>query len=248
MVKLAEVAHSCGAVIVMEDMTLPCLGNSAEELLEMISDDDKLRICFDTNHLFNNTHEEFVRLLGDKIVTVHLSDYTETGEKHWFPGEGIVDWPEIPKLLKSVGYNGVWLYELSLNGAKSADRGRPLTFRDFRRNADEIFAGKKPTVIAAHHRAAFPLWQVFDLREARDFLSKREYALYRQMVDAILDHSGTVENLESEEEFHKIWSLLLAEFVPSRAMGGLQNTPQKGKSVNSERSWPICLFAVNLNG
>lgn len=145
--KLAEVAHSCGAVIAMEDMTLPCLGNSAEELREMISVNDKLRICFDTNHLFNNTHEEFVRLLGDKIVTVHLSDYTETGEKHWFPGEGIVDWPQIPKLLKSVGYNGVWLYELSLNGAKSADRGRPLTLRDFRRNADEIFAGKKPTIV-----------------------------------------------------------------------------------------------------
>ena len=54
--------------------------------------------------------------------------------------------------------------------------------------------------------------------EARDFLSEREYALYRQMVDAILDHSGTVSGFESEEEFHKIWSLLLMEFVPARAM------------------------------
>lgn len=145
--KLAEVAHSCGAVIAMEDMTLRCLGNSAEELREMLAVNDKLRVCFDTNHLFGNTHEDFVRQLGDKIVTVHISDYTEDGEKHWFPGEGIVPWRSIPKLLQDAGYQGVWLYELSLNGAKSVDRGRPLTFRDFRRNADEIFAGKTPTVI-----------------------------------------------------------------------------------------------------
>lgn len=54
--------------------------------------------------------------------------------------------------------------------------------------------------------------------EAREFLSEREYDLYRKMVDALLDHSGTVNNFASEEEFHKIWSLLLMEFVPSRAM------------------------------
>ena len=91
--------------------------------------------------------EAFIREFGSKIITLHISDYTGDQERHWFPGEGIVNWPEIPKLLKSAGYNGVWMYELSLNGAKSVDRGRPLTFRDFRRNADEIFAGLKPTVI-----------------------------------------------------------------------------------------------------
>ena len=145
--KLAEVAHSCGAVIAMEDMVSSCLGNSVRELREMISVNDKLRICFDTNHLCNNTHEDFVRQLGDKIVTLHISDYIGTAERHWFPGEGVIDWPSIPKLLQTAGYRGVWLYELSLNGAKSVDRGRPLTFRDFRCNADEIFAGKTPTVI-----------------------------------------------------------------------------------------------------
>ena len=54
--------------------------------------------------------------------------------------------------------------------------------------------------------------------EAREFLSEREYDLYRKMVDALLDHSGTVNGFESEEEFHKIWSLLLMEFVPARGM------------------------------
>ena len=145
--KLAEIACRCGAVIAVEDMTLRCLGNSAEELRELISVNDKLRICFDTNHLFGNTHEDFARQLGDKIVTLHISDYAEDGEKHWFPGEGIVPWSSIPKLLQDAGYRGVWMYELSLNGAKSVDRGRPLTFADFRRNANEIFAGIRPTVI-----------------------------------------------------------------------------------------------------
>lgn len=145
--QLAEVAHSCGAVIAVEDMTQRCLGNSAEELAEIISVNDKLRICFDVNHLCNNTHRDFVRQLGDKIVTVHISDYNGVEEKHWFPGEGTNDWHEIYHLLQSIGYNGVWLYELSLDGAKMVDRGRPLTFQDFRRNADEIFTGQPLTVI-----------------------------------------------------------------------------------------------------
>lgn len=145
--QLAEIAAGCGAVIAVEDMTLRCLGNSAQELLEMISVNDKLRICFDTNHLLNNTHAEFVDLLGDKIVTLHISDYDHVAEKHWFPGEGANDWHEIYRLLQKIGYQGVWLYELSLAGAKMVDRGRPLTFADFRRNATEIFTGQPLTVI-----------------------------------------------------------------------------------------------------
>ena len=145
--KLAEAAHRYGAVIAVEDMTRPCLGNSAEELRELISVNDKLRVNFDMNHLFNNTHEEFAKLLGDKIISVHISDYDMAEERHWLPGEGSLDWPRITRLLWDIGYRGVWMYELSFTGRKMAERGRPLTFQDLRRNADEIFAGKNPSVI-----------------------------------------------------------------------------------------------------
>ena len=145
--KLAEVAARCGAALAVEDMVTSCIGCNLAEFGQILSANEKLRVCLDTNHLLTCSHEAFIREFGSKIITLHISDYTGEQERHWFPGEGIVDWPSIPKLLKAADYNGVWLYELSLNGAKSVDRGRPLTFRDFRRNADEIFAGKTPTVI-----------------------------------------------------------------------------------------------------
>ena len=145
--KLAEAAARCGAALAVEDMVTSCIGCNMDEFRQLLSADDRLRVCMDMNHLLTCTHEAFIREFGSKIITLHVSDYTGDQERHWFPGEGIIDWPTIPKLLHAAGYRGVWLYELSLNGAKSADRGRPLTFRDFRRNADEIFAGQKTTVI-----------------------------------------------------------------------------------------------------
>lgn len=137
---LAEYAHSHGAVIAVEDMRLDCLGNSADELLEMISVNDKLRVCFDVNHLFNNTHVEFIDKLKDKIVTVHISDYDHVEERHWLPGEGVINWHELYDKLIEVGYNGPWMYEVGM-GIHDR-RSRPLEFTDLYNNAMEIFSGK----------------------------------------------------------------------------------------------------------
>lgn len=147
--KLAEIAYREGAVIAVEDMILSCLGNSAEELSELISVNDKLRVCFDVNHLFNNSHKEFVQKLGSKIVHMHISDYDFIQERHWFPGEGNIDWPALYLALQEIGYKGVWNYEISLRGTKMAERGRALTWSDIYENAQEIFSGKQPHVIKA---------------------------------------------------------------------------------------------------
>lgn len=144
--KLAEAAAREGAVIAVEDMILSCLGNSAAELKELISVNDKLRVTFDVNHLFNDTHKEFVDILGDKIVHTHISDYDFVQERHWFPGEGKIDWPAVSAKFDEIGYEGVWMYELS-PGSVNDMRTRPLTVRDFYNNAQEIFAGKVPTRI-----------------------------------------------------------------------------------------------------
>ena len=146
---LAEVAHREGGVVAVEDMIRSCIGNSAQELKELISANDKLRVCFDVNHLFNNTHEEFISILGPKIVHTHISDYDFQDEKHWFPGEGSICWPAVYSALKKAGYSGVWNYEVGLTGAKMADRGRALTYHDVYSNAMEIFSGRDPSVIRA---------------------------------------------------------------------------------------------------
>ena len=143
---LAELAATEGAVIAVEDLPRSCLGNHAAELARLISVNDKLRVCFDTNHLLKEDPVDFIERIGHKIITLHVSDFDFINERHWLPGEGKLDWQAIYQKLLEKGYTGPWLYELGQKAPKTIDR-RPLTFIDYYRNAMEIFEGKQPTPI-----------------------------------------------------------------------------------------------------
>ena len=144
---LAEIAYKNGAVIAVEDLPRTCLGNTADEILALISANDKLRVCFDTNHLLIDTHTEFIKKLSDKIITLHVSDYDFIDEKHWLAGEGRIDWCSLISALRGTPYNGVWMYELGLSSPRTLTRSRDLEFDDFVKNANEIFDGNPLTVI-----------------------------------------------------------------------------------------------------
>ncbi len=145
--KLAEYGDSIDAVIAVEDLPRTCLGNSSAEILELIGVHNSLKVCFDTNHLLGEDNVDFINNIGSKIITTHVSDYDFVDEKHWLSGEGKVDWSALYSALNKVGYNGPWLYELGFRCPASMPRTRDLTCEDFAKNANEIFNGKKITVI-----------------------------------------------------------------------------------------------------
>ncbi len=112
--QLADVAERLGATLCVEDLPRTCLGHDVKEMVELVESDDRLKVCFDVNHLckeYGSTHKEFVEALGDKIYTVHMSDYDFIDEKHFFPGMGKINWNELVTLLEEVDYNGPFLYE-----------------------------------------------------------------------------------------------------------------------------------------
>lgn len=112
--QLAQVADEQGGVLAVEDLPRTCLGHTADEMLELLSVDDRLRVCFDVNHLltiYGTTHEEFVKRLGSKIVTTHMSDYDFADEKHFFPGMGMLNWKALVEALEQADYRGPFLYE-----------------------------------------------------------------------------------------------------------------------------------------
>ena len=145
--KLADIAEAHGAVIAVEDLPRSCLANTADELAEIVSADEKLRVCFDVNHLLQGTHADFLEKLGNKIVTLHISDYDFKDEKHWLPGEGDIDWQSLYQGLVKVGYDGMWLYELGQTPPRHLHRDRNLTFGDYVENAKTIFAGQTPVAL-----------------------------------------------------------------------------------------------------
>ena len=144
---LAQFAEKCGSVVAVEDLPRTCIGNSSDEILELLAAHKALKVCFDTNHLLGEDVCDFVRKVGKSIVTVHVSDYDFVDEKHWLPGEGKTDWYSLAAVLKNVGYNGVWMYEVPFENTTKIQRSRNLTCDDFVRNAKEIFEGKELTVV-----------------------------------------------------------------------------------------------------
>ncbi|MBO5897713.1 MAG: sugar phosphate isomerase/epimerase, partial [Clostridia bacterium] len=148
---LAEIAHREGAVMCVEDLPRTCLGRCSDDMLELLSVDDRLRVCFDTNHLLIEDNLTFIRRLGDKIVTTHVSDYDFVNERHWIPGEGKVDWQALIAALKEVGYNGVWMYEVGPQCPEHIIRDRDVTIADLALNAKELFAGQMPTRFSTPH-------------------------------------------------------------------------------------------------
>ena len=145
--KLAEIAAKYGSFIAVEDLPRSCLGNTTEEMLRLIGVNDKLKVCFDTNHLLKGDPVEFVDKIGSKIITLHVSDYDFVDEKHWLPYEGDLNWPKLVDALKRANYNGVWMYELRTETPKTMDRKRILTFEDIYKNGKDILNGKIPEII-----------------------------------------------------------------------------------------------------
>lgn len=145
--ELAEYAKQYGITVAVEDIPRTCLGNCSDEIKKLISKHPDLRVCFDTNHITIQDNAEFVREIGDKIITVHVSDYDFVDERHWIPFEGKNNWVKIVTALEEVGYAGPWMYEIGLKAPKTISRTRDLTLADMVENYRACVEKRKGPVI-----------------------------------------------------------------------------------------------------
>lgn len=115
---LAEVeerVRKYGYRIAIELLPRSCLGNTPEELLQIVEDfDDDFGFTFDINHMMDRIDEipNTVKLLGPRLFHLHISDYFGIDECHLLPGEGKIDWRAFLTALDEVGYKGCFNYEL----------------------------------------------------------------------------------------------------------------------------------------
>lgn len=142
--ELAEYASDLNCVIAVENLPRTCLGNCSKEILELSSVHKKLRVCCDTNHLLQESVNDFIYKIGDKIVTVHISDCDFINERHWLPGEGKIDWVAVISAFETIGYDGCWLYEVDFATPWSIKRNRDLNCTDFKNNYIDLMNKKYP--------------------------------------------------------------------------------------------------------
>lgn len=121
--RLAIAAKEIGAVLCIEDLPRTCPGRTADEIDYLTADIPNVGVCFDTNHLLIDTHDEFFEKVGDRIYTIHVADYDRVDEKHWppFHEKGVVDWEAFYNNLRKIGYKGVFMFEVSYKYATPAD-------------------------------------------------------------------------------------------------------------------------------
>lgn len=124
---LAEHAKSSGIKLAVEDLPRTCLGNCSDDMLYLLKDNPDLNVCFDTNHLLKQDNTEFINIVGDRIITLHVSDYDFIDERHQLPFTGKNNWKSVITALENAGYNGPWMYEVSRSKFN-------LTFEDLYNN------------------------------------------------------------------------------------------------------------------
>lgn len=146
LVRFAQLGEQCGVVLAVENLPRTCIGNCSDDIKKLISVDDRLKVCFDTNHLLIEDNAKFIQALGDKIITTHVSDYNFLNEQHWLPYEGLIDWKQLISLLEKVGYSGPFLYELGLIAPNTIKR-RELTYTDFRNNYLALINAQTPEIL-----------------------------------------------------------------------------------------------------
>ena len=109
--KLTTAADAVGMTLALENLPRTCLCRTSDEMRRFLDSIPTLRVCFDTNHSLLEDNLHYLRAVGDRVVTLHVSDYDRIDEKHWLPTEGTNDWNAILDTLEEIGYRGRFLYE-----------------------------------------------------------------------------------------------------------------------------------------
>jgi sugar phosphate isomerase/epimerase len=136
--EVAEMARANGVRAGVEPLPRTCLGRTVGEMAHLLEGlpAQHIGVCLDVNHA--NVGQDlvaFIQHLSQRIISLHISDNDGIDEKHWLPGEGVIDWPALIKALRAVGYEGPWMCEVGLGGFPLAERLQQLA-----ENQQQLFA------------------------------------------------------------------------------------------------------------
>ena len=99
-------------------------GGILEELLELCEQiaPEVLGICLDTSHCncVGLDIPETIRLCGDKIWALHISDNYGVHDDHLIPGYGEIEWGPVVAALRDIGYDRP--FNLEVPGARKGDQ------------------------------------------------------------------------------------------------------------------------------
>ncbi|MBQ8813212.1 MAG: sugar phosphate isomerase/epimerase [Lachnospiraceae bacterium] len=118
-----ELAERLGIGVAFENMSqIPGtpwrFGCTAEELVALADSfhSPAVGICWDFGHanLSRLDQPKELRLIGERLKTVHVADNLGVKDDHFIPFEGLVPWEEIMPILTEIGFSGHLVLEVRL--------------------------------------------------------------------------------------------------------------------------------------
>ena len=112
---IEEYAEGMNIRICLENLTR--IARDADGLLYVLSrlSPERFGICLDTGHLnlCGGGQREFILKAGRHLKALHIADNEGERDQHMMPfGKGSVDFKEVVKALKEIGYEGMFNYEI----------------------------------------------------------------------------------------------------------------------------------------
>lgn len=116
---LVEYARRLNVRLLME--TVPHKASNeryvpASEIIEFVVKypPEQLSVCLDINHSNLQEHlDDVISLLEKRLISIHVSDNDGISEKHWLPGQGIINFPSLLKSLRESGFKGFFVIEVN---------------------------------------------------------------------------------------------------------------------------------------
>ena len=135
--ELAEYINNKDITICLENLRphsaeeTELVDKNANDLLYIIDrvGSDKFGICLDTGHLnlTDKNQREFILKAGSKLKALHIANNEGVTDQHMMPySRGTVNFVEVVKALREIGYNG--LFNLEIPGERRA----PLEILDLK--------------------------------------------------------------------------------------------------------------------
>lgn len=125
-----EHASKVGVNIVVENMRMVPKSfpvhrycQEPEELCE-IADALGVGVCWDFGHAHINRQKqsEALAYIGSRLKVLHVNDNTAYGDDHLPPFCGTIDWKDVMKGLKNIGFHGLFNYEIRTHNMPASIR------------------------------------------------------------------------------------------------------------------------------
>lgn len=114
---LIPAARENGVTICIENMPMKMLSlSSPAETLRLVEtiNDPNVAFCLDTGHsiVMDEQPAAAVRMGAKWLRVLHVHDSDGVKDRHWYPGEGAIDWEGFSAALKDVAFDGIVSMEI----------------------------------------------------------------------------------------------------------------------------------------